>query len=125
MAALPCFLCGKELDQRTDKNRHPYFVCDPCGVQIFIRRRQGIENLAQLIAALRTHDFPFRQHARVLHEIQAVLTEIRGLKKELKALDDVLNIFSQDEHKERAQELLRRRIENLLSRLEQIANQGA
>jgi DNA-directed RNA polymerase subunit RPC12/RpoP len=125
MAILPCFLCGKELDQRTDKNRHPYFVCDPCGMQIFVRRRQGIENLAQLIAALQAHDFPFRQHALVLHEIQAVLTEIRGLKKELKALEGVLNIFSEDEHKERTRELLNRRIDNLLSRLERIANEGA
>src|SRR5271157_3305857 len=115
MAVLPCFLCGEELDQRTDKNRHLYFVCDPCGMQIFVRRRQGIENLAQLIATLRAHDFPFRQHALVLHEIQAVLTEIRGLKKELKALEGVLNIFSEDEHEERTRELLNRRIENLLS----------
>jgi hypothetical protein len=94
-------------------------------MQIFVRGRQGIENLAELIVTLRQHDFPFREHARVLHEIQAVLTEIRGLKKELKKLDGVLNIFSDDEHKERTRELLNRRIENLLSRLERIANEGA
>jgi DNA-directed RNA polymerase subunit RPC12/RpoP len=125
VAKIPCFLCTQELRQRKDKNGKPYFVCDPCGMQIFVRGRQGIENLAELIATLRQHDFPFREHARVLHEIQAVLTEIRGLKKELKKLDGLLNIFSDDEHKERARELLKRRIENLLSRLEQIANEGA
>jgi DNA-directed RNA polymerase subunit RPC12/RpoP len=125
MAKIPCFLCSQELRQRKDKNDKPYFVCDPCGMQIFVRGRQGIENLSQLTATLRAHDFPFREHARVLHEIQAVLTEIRGLKKELKALDGVLSIFSEDEHKERARGLLHRRIENLLCRLEQIANEGA
>lgn len=125
MAKIPCFLCSQELRQRKDKNGKPYFVCDPCGMQIFVRGRQGIENLAELIVTLRQHDFPFREHARVLHEIQAVLTEIRGLKKELKKLDGVLNIFSDDEHKERTRELLNRRIENLLSRLERIANEGA
>jgi hypothetical protein len=91
-------------------------------MQIFVRGRQGIENLGQLLATLRAHDFPFREHARVLHEIQAVLTEIRGLKKELKALDGVINIFSDDEHRERTRELLNKRIENLLVHLEQIAN---
>ena len=122
MAKIPCFLCSQELRQRKDKNEKPYFICDPCGMQIFVRGRQGIENLAELIATLRQHDFSFREHARVLHEIQAVLTEIRGLKKELKTLDGVLSIFSEDEHKERTRELLNTRIENLLLRLEQIAN---
>ena len=125
MAKIPCFLCSQELRQRKDKNGKPYFICDPCGMQIFVRGRQGIENLAELIATLRQHDFPFREHARILHEIQAVLTEIRGLKKELKKLDGVLHIFSDDEHKERTRELLNRRIENLLSQLERIADEGA
>ena len=101
MAKIPCFLCSQELRQRKDKNNKPYFICDPCGVQIFIRGRQGIQNLAQLIATLQEHDFPFREHARVLHEIQAVLTEIRGITKELKKLDSVLAIFSNDKYKER------------------------
>ena len=125
MPKIPCFLCSQELDQRRAKNDKPYFVCDPCGMQIFVRGRQGIQNLAQLIATLREHEFPFREHARVLHEIQAVLSELRGVKKEIKSLDSVLNIFSSDQDVERTRDLLRRRIESLLSRLEQIANEGA
>ncbi len=97
-------------------------MCDPCGVQIFVRGRQGIENLAQLLATLREHDFPFRDHAPVLHEIQAVLTEIRGIKEEIKKLDSLLEIFTDDVHKKRTRTLLNRRIETLLCRLEQIAD---
>src|SRR5206468_3161659 len=40
MAKIPCFLCSQEIRQRKDKNQKPYFICDPCGVQIFIRGRQ-------------------------------------------------------------------------------------
>ena len=87
-----------------------------------MRGAQGIKNLAQLIVTLRKHDFPFREHARVLYEVQAILTEIRGIKKEIKKLDSLLKMFSDDEHKERTRELLNTRIENLLRRLEQIAN---
>jgi hypothetical protein len=94
-------------------------------MQIFVRGRQGIENLKQLIATLQERDFPFREHARVLHEIQAVLTEMRGIKKEIKSLDSAFHLFSEDKHKERARKLLYTRIENLLSRLEQIANDDA
>ena len=94
-------------------------------MQIFVRGRQGIQNLAQLITTLQEHDFPFREHARVLHEIQAVLTEIRGITKELKKLDSVLAIFSNDKCKERTRKLLTRRIETLLNRLKQIADGAA
>ncbi|PYV67843.1 MAG: hypothetical protein DMG96_38120 [Acidobacteria bacterium] len=76
MAKMPCFLCSKELKLRRDKHKKPYFVCDSCGVQIFVRGRQGIENLEELIKTLRERDFPFREHARVLHEIQACVWPI-------------------------------------------------
>ncbi|MGA2979619.1 MAG: hypothetical protein ABSD76_08515 [Terriglobales bacterium] len=121
MAKIPCFLCTHELRQRKDKNRKPYFVCDPCGVQIFVRGRQGIENLSQLIETLKERDFPFREHAHTLHEIQAILTEMRGIKKEIKSLDSVLDIIREDEHKQRARVLLEKRIEKLLGRLDLIA----
>jgi len=87
MPVLPCILCGKQLDQRTDKNKKPYFVCDPCGIQLFVRRQQGIEKLAQLIRSLNEHDLPIRQHAQSLYEVQAILSEIDGLKTEIKKLD--------------------------------------
>jgi hypothetical protein len=90
-------------------------------VQIFVRGQQGIKNLAELIATLRQHDFPFREHAAVLFQIQALLTEIRGIKNEINKLDSVFDILSIDEDKKRARKLLHRRIETLLERLERIA----
>jgi len=125
MPKLPCLLCGRQLDQRTDKNDKPYFVCDPCGTQIFIRRKTGIENLAELVRTLRGRDLPLREHARALYEIQAVLAEIRGVKKEIKSLDSIFNLFSNDKDEKRARNLLRARIDNLLSQLEQIARRKA
>jgi DNA-directed RNA polymerase subunit RPC12/RpoP len=128
MAKIPCFLCSQELRQRKDKNNKPYFICDPCGMQIFVRGRHGIENLAQLIATLQEHDFPFREHARVLHEIQAVLTEIRGLEKELEKLDSFFDVFASDTHnkdKKRVRKSLNARIETLLSKLDEIARAEA
>jgi DNA-directed RNA polymerase subunit RPC12/RpoP len=125
MAKIPCFLCSNELQLRKDKHKKPYFICDPCGMQIFVRGRQGIENLAELTKMLREHDFPFREHARVLHEIQAVLTEIRGLEKELEALDSFFDAFAsqrQKKDKESARKSLNARIDNLLSQLQKIAD---
>ena len=125
MAKIPCFLCAQELDQRTDKNQKAYFVCNPCGVQTFVRGRQGIHNLTELINTIQERAFPFHEHALVLHEIQAILTEIRGVKKELQSLGGFFDFLSEDADQERARELLNTRIANLLSRLEQIATDGA
>ena len=120
---IPCFLCSQELMQRKDKHSKPYFICDPCGVQIFIRGRQGIKNLDELLATLREHDFPFREHAAALYEIQALLTEIRGIKEEINKLDSLLEIFTDDAFKKRARKLLSKRIETLLRRLQKIADE--
>lgn len=125
MSKIPCFLCTQELSQRKDKNRKPYFICDSCGVQIFVRGRQGIKNLDQLLVTLREHDFPFREHAALLYEIQALLTEIRGIKEEISKLDSLLEVFTSDAHKKRARKLLNKRIETLLRRLQQIADDKA
>ena len=128
MPALPCFLCGKQLDQRTDKNRKPYFVCDPCGAQIFVRRRQGIENLSELIKTLRQREFQFRQRSQELFEIQALLSEMRGIKDELQSLDGMFDLFKSEKdkrEKERTRESLNEKIDSLLSQLEQIAHRDA
>lgn len=128
MAKIPCFLCSQDLRLRRDKHEKPYFVCDACGMQIFIRGRQGIENLDQLIETLRERDFPFREHARVLHEIQAVLTEIRGLEKEIENLDSMFDFLASDRRikdKTRLRKSLNARIDFLLLELERIAHTDA
>ena len=123
----PCPTCGQKHGVRKDKNGKPYLVCDPCGVQMFVRGKQGIENLHQLIEILRQHDLPFREHARVLHEIQAMVTEIRGLEKELEKLDG-FEFFASDRRnkdKARVRKSLNERIESLLSQLDEIASADA
>jgi DNA-directed RNA polymerase subunit RPC12/RpoP len=47
--SLPCTLCGRSLEQREDKNGKPYFVCDECGTQFFVRGVAGKERLAELL----------------------------------------------------------------------------
>lgn len=46
---LGCVLCNKALDKRIDKNGKPYFICDPCGTQFFVRREEGISRLEALM----------------------------------------------------------------------------
>jgi DNA-directed RNA polymerase subunit RPC12/RpoP len=128
MAFIFCFLCSQELGLRRDKNKKPYFVCDACGVQIFVRGRQGIENLTQLISVLKERDCSLRGHARTLFEIQALLTELRGVEEEIEKIDSAFDVFASDRRikdKKRARKSLDTRIETLLDELERIAQTKA
>lgn len=45
----PCPVCTQPREVRTTKKDKPYVVCDPCGVQVFIRGPAGIAELNRLI----------------------------------------------------------------------------
>ncbi len=45
----PCPVCLKSLDVRISKTKKPYVICSPCGVQMFIRERAGIEAFGKLV----------------------------------------------------------------------------
>jgi hypothetical protein len=44
---IPCFLCGNSIEVKNTVKGKPYFICDPCGLQAFIRRSKGIERLRE------------------------------------------------------------------------------
>ena len=45
----PCPVCLRPLDVRISKTKKPYVICSPCGVQMFIRERAGIEAFDALV----------------------------------------------------------------------------
>jgi hypothetical protein len=121
MQYLPCLLCTERLEKRTDKNGKPYFVCNPCGIQFFIRRQRGITLLEKLLRDLVKHEIPFRHRAEEVHKIQALLTEIDGVRKQIKRLEAQKGFFSPDQDKIRACGLLKVKLQNLFEDLEQLA----
>jgi len=45
----PCPVCTEPRDIRLAKNGKPYLICDPCGIQLFVRGRVGVERFAALL----------------------------------------------------------------------------
>jgi hypothetical protein len=121
MPFLPCFLCGAKLERRTDKNHKPYFVCNPCGIQLFIRREHGIGLLDKLLRDVAKNEIPFKQRADEVYQIQALLTEITGVKQQIERLESQITFLFRDEDKVRACNLLKTKLENLFKELEQLA----
>ena len=125
MLFLPCFLCGHELGRRTTKNGKPYFVCDSCGIQLFIRGKHGIERLDEFLRSSEKHSLPFKRHAQKLFEIQAILNDIDATKMQINKLDTEIGFFFPDEDKIAARDSLKNRLRNLLEQLDEIANKKA
>ncbi|MGI9102739.1 MAG: hypothetical protein ACR2IF_09890 [Terriglobales bacterium] len=46
----PCPVCSASLDVRETKKRKPYVVCEPCGVQMFVRGSSGIQRFESQVA---------------------------------------------------------------------------
>ena len=48
-AMFPCPVCTQAREVRITKKDKPYLICDPCGVQIFVRGPAGIEEFHRLL----------------------------------------------------------------------------
>ena len=121
MQFLPCFLCGAKLERRFDKHHKPYFICNPCGIQLFIRREHGINLLDKLMRDVAKNEIPFKQQADQIYRIQALLTEITGIKQQIERLQSQTGLFFRDKDKVRACDLLKLKLINLFREPEQIA----
>ncbi len=45
----PCPVCMSPREVKTTKKDKPYIVCDPCGVQVFVRGPAGIDEFNRLL----------------------------------------------------------------------------
>jgi len=52
----PCPVCGQALDIRETKKDKPYMVCDPCGMQLFVRNETGIARFQRIVSSAEQRD---------------------------------------------------------------------
>jgi len=45
----PCPVCTQAREVRVTKKEKPYLICDPCGVQVFVRGPGGIAEFSRLL----------------------------------------------------------------------------
>jgi hypothetical protein len=61
----------------------------------------------------------FRNSQQRVFKIQALLTEIDGTKAQIKTLDEEIGLFFPDEHKVRARNALKIKLDKLLENFEE------
>jgi len=52
----PCPVCTEPREVRITRKKKPYLVCDPCGVQLFIRGAAGISQFDGLVERAGSQD---------------------------------------------------------------------
>jgi transcription elongation factor Elf1 len=45
----PCPVCTQPREVRVTKKDKPYFICDPCGIQVFVRGPAGVAEFNRLL----------------------------------------------------------------------------
>jgi hypothetical protein len=121
MNPIPCFLCGALLHIRTDKNRKLYLICEGCGSQHFIRRKQGMERLKEMSEYFLGQKLELAARMESLLHVQARLNELDILKKEIRKLEFEAGAIFRDKEKLRARDAVQKRIDALLADLERTA----
>ena len=56
LGRFPCPVCTEALEVRESKKGKPYVICDPCGVQMFVRQRGGISAFNDLVERADSED---------------------------------------------------------------------
>ncbi len=123
MEKIPCFLCGTLLSVRTDKNGKLYLICDSCGSQHFVRRKQGMERLKEMGRYFQQQTAALAARMESLLQVQARLNEVDGLKKEIQKLELGAGHIFRDQEKLRARDAVQKRVDALLADLERTAEQ--
>src|SRR5579872_2144532 len=120
---LPCILCSEKLRLRIAKTGKPYFVCESCGIQLFIRRNAGIEKLKQILNRVNTKQKLLETLSLDFLAFQSRLEEIEKLRQQLKIIEEKIRIIFADEKDLQIRDALKNQLKYKIEELENFPNQ--
>jgi hypothetical protein len=118
--SFPCPVCGTAMQIRVARTGKPYCHCDPCGIQLFFRRSDGIRRLRQILASetLISGSGSRATSAVILYN------RLQQLKSAKQELEDKQGVFFRDGDLDNAIAAVQIDIEVVQSELEKISEQN-
>lgn len=107
---IPCFLCGEILRVKLSKSEKPYFICQQCGLQAFVRYTPGIKRLTRLLETLGEG---FLDHQKNALQVLSVVSRLNQLEQRSEQLQDsrsLGDLVFGNEDKEHARRLLEKEV---------------
>ena len=112
----PCFLCGEFIEIKYSKRNKPYFICDPCGLQAFIRRDNGINRLNKLKGNKSIYSSEIKNSPNL---ILNWVNQLEKLREKLTEMEDKKGFFEfiPDKDRERSLKVIQAEIKRLEGQL--------
>lgn len=114
----PCPICGLALQIRIARTAKPYCHCDPCGIQLFFRGRQGIEWLREILETEMLISGKGSSAAVILYN------RVQQLKAEKRELEKKQGILIRNMDLENTIAALQTEIEGVQSELEELSGRN-
>ncbi len=115
----PCPICGMALKLRLSRREKPYCICDPCGIQLFIRGKLGITRLQELVESGSLVSGRISK-ASLSVTLYNRLEQLKAQKAEMQSKQ---GLIFQDRNLENAIFIVEKEIEGIESRIEKLAKQ--
>ena len=111
-----CPLCSRPLEVRTDRGGKPYCVCNPCGIQLFIRGKRGFERLRRFLSS----DIAEKMVCGNSWEILLLLNRLEELKAKEGALAAKRGFFNRDKDVDPALSVVRKEVDSLRKKISEL-----
>ena len=108
---IPCFLCGNQIEVKNTIKGKPYFICDPCGLQAFIRRAKGEIKLREWMQS--NGEIFNKKSGGVILEM---VSQLEAVKAKLKETRDKKGLFP-DKDENFVETALKAEIEQIKGRI--------
>lgn len=122
---IPCFLCGAKIQIRYTKREKPYFICDPCGLQVFVRCKPGIKRLNHLLNRYEDGLDASREHEESVHrflQLMSRLTELEGQLSSVEESQSLRVLLFGDSDKEQAARILSQEVMRVKKELRELGS---
>ena len=101
----PCPICFGMLEVRYSKRSKPYLTCNDCGVQVFIRGKNGIEMFKNLIS---NYDSKVKSHKLI-----EIIEYFEKLNEKLSEIEAKKPIFGENKHLNLQAKVIKKQLDSL------------
>ena len=108
----PCPICFEMLEVRYSKRSKPYLTCNDCGVQLFVRGKEGIKKFKNLIS-----DYNYKVKSQKLIQL---IDYYNRLKEELAEIEANKPFFGEDKDLNIQEKVIKKQLNSLKKQFKKI-----
>ncbi len=110
----PCPVCKEMIPVKDTKNLKPYFICNDCGMQLFVRGKEGIKKFNSLVSEL-GKDFTTKELINKINYFDLLKNKLEEIKNKKPIIGDDFDLNLQEKIIKKEMNKLRKKWEGFSS----------